>query len=262
MKAETVNHKTVKAVYTHPESLKRVKMHYCPGCGHGIIHKILAQCIDELGIREETVIVAPVGCSVLIYNYYNCDGAESAHGRAQAVSTGLKRALPDRTIICYQGDGDLAAIGTAESLHAANRGENFTVIFVNNAVYGMTGGQMAPTTLVGQRTTTTPFGRNAQGTGEPLKWCELLTQMAGPAYIERVSVHDVKHVLRAKKAIRKGIEYQREGIGYSFIEVLSMCPTNWGLTPVQAARWVEENMIPYYPIGVLRDRGSKGEGGK
>jgi 2-oxoglutarate ferredoxin oxidoreductase subunit beta len=262
MKAETVNHKTLKAVYTHPESLKKVKMHYCPGCGHGIIHKLLAQCIDELGIREETVIVAPVGCSVLIYNYYNCDGAESPHGRAQAVSTGLKRALPDRTIICYQGDGDLAAIGTAESLHAANRGENFTVIYVNNAIYGMTGGQMAPTTLLGQRTTTSPFGRNVQGTGAPLKWSELLTEMEGPVYIERVSVHDVKRIMRAKKAIRKGIEYQREGLGYSFIEVLAMCPTNWGMTPVQATRWVEENMVPYYPLGVLRDRGSKGGTGK
>ena len=262
MKAETVNAKTMKAVYTHPESLKRVRMHYCPGCGHGIIHKLLAQCIDELAIREETIIVAPVGCSVLIYNYYNCDGAESAHGRAQAVSTGLKRALPDRTIICYQGDGDLAAIGTAESLHAANRGENFTVIFVNNAVYGMTGGQMAPTTLVGQRTTTSPFGRDAGTTGEPLRWCELLTQMSGPTYIERVSVHDVKHVMRTKKAIKKGIEYQRKGLGYSFIEVLSMCPTNWGMTPIQASGWIKEHMVPCFPLDVFRDRGDEKEAGK
>jgi 2-oxoglutarate ferredoxin oxidoreductase subunit beta len=259
MKTDTVKKEKLKAVYKHPESLKRVKMHYCPGCGHGIIHKLLAQCIDELGIREETIIVAPVGCSVLIYNYYNCDGAESAHGRAQAVSTGLKRAQPDRTIICYQGDGDLAAIGTAESLHAANRGENFTVIFVNNAVYGMTGGQMAPTTLVGQRTKTSPYGRDALNSGKPIRWCELISELEGPAYIERVSVHDVKHVMRAKKAIKKGIEYQKRGRGYSFIEVLSMCPTNWGMTSLQAAGWIKENMIPYYPLGVFRDRDGGGE---
>ena len=259
MKIDTAKKEKLKAVYKHPESLKRVKMHYCPGCGHGIIHKVLAQCIDELGIREETVIVAPVGCSVLIYNYYNCDGAESAHGRAQAVSTGLKRALPDRTVICYQGDGDLAAIGTAESIHAANRGENFTVIFVNNAVYGMTGGQMAPTTLIGQRTKTTPYGRDEHNSGKPLRWCELISEMEGPAYIERVSVHDVKHVMRTKKAIKKGIEYQRRGLGYSFIEVLSMCPTNWGMTTPQAAEWLKENMIPYFPLTVFRDKGGGGE---
>jgi 2-oxoglutarate ferredoxin oxidoreductase subunit beta len=259
MKTDTVKKEQLKAVYTYPESLKRVKMHYCPGCGHGIIHKLLAQCIDELGIREETVIVAPVGCSVLIYNYYNCDGAESAHGRAQAVSTGLKRALPDRTVICYQGDGDLAAIGTAESLHAANRGENFTVIFVNNAIYGMTGGQMAPTTLIGQRTKTSPYGRDEHNSGKPLRWCELISELEGPAYIERVSVHDVKHVMRTKKAIRKGLEYQQRGLGYCFIEVLSMCPTNWGMTSLQAADWVKENMISYYPLAVFRDRGGGGE---
>jgi 2-oxoglutarate ferredoxin oxidoreductase subunit beta len=259
MKADALHTKTLKAVYSHPESLKRVRMHYCPGCGHGIIHKLLAQCIDELDIREETVIVAPVGCSVLIYNYYNCDGAESPHGRAQAVSTGLKRALPDKTIICYQGDGDLAAIGTAESLHAANRGENFTVIFVNNAIYGMTGGQMAPTTLLGQRTKTSPLGRNAGNSGSPLKWCELITEMEGPTYVERVSVHDVKHIIKTKKAIKKGITYQHRGLGYSFIEVLSMCPTNWGMNSLQAAHWVEENMVPYYPLDVFRDRGSGGE---
>jgi 2-oxoglutarate ferredoxin oxidoreductase subunit beta len=262
MKADMVHTDTLKAVYTHPKSLKKVKMHYCPGCGHGIIHKVLAQCIDELGIREESIIVAPVGCSVLIYNYYNCDGAESPHGRAQAVSTGLKRALPERTIICYQGDGDLAAIGTAESLHAANRGENFTVVFVNNAIYGMTGGQMAPTTLVGQRTKTSPFGRDAANEGAPLKWCEILTEMDGPAYVERVSVHDVKHVLKARKAIKKGIEYQRQGLGYSFIEVLSMCPTNWGMSSTQAAHWIEENMIPYFPLKLFRDRGKGGASGK
>jgi 2-oxoglutarate ferredoxin oxidoreductase subunit beta len=259
MGSNTITTDEMKAVYKHPESLKKMRMHYCPGCGHGIIHKVLAQCIDELHIREETVLVAPVGCSVLIYNYFNLDGAESAHGRAQAVSTGLKRALPDKTVICYQGDGDLAAIGTAESLHAANRGENFTVIFVNNAIYGMTGGQMAPTTLVGQKTRTSPYGRDAGEAGKPIRWCELLTEMEGPSYIERVSVHDVKQVMRTKKAIKRGIEYQHRGLGYSFIEVLAMCPTNWGMTPLQSVDWVKENMLAYYPLEVFRDRGKGDE---
>ncbi len=255
MKTDSVKTQTRKIIYKKPESLKKVRMHYCPGCGHSIIHKLLAQCIDEFGIREETIIVAPVGCSVLIYNYYNCDGTESAHGRAQAVSTGLKRAAPEMMVVCYQGDGDLAAIGTAETIHAANRNENFTVIFVNNAIYGMTGGQMAPTTLVGQRTRTSPFGREESNSGKPLKLCELLSQLDGPHYIERVSVHDVKNVMKTKKAIKKGLKYQREGCGYSFVEVLSMCPTNWGMTTLQAAHWVKEDMIPYYPLGVYRDRG-------
>jgi 2-oxoglutarate ferredoxin oxidoreductase subunit beta len=258
MKADTMNAKQLKAVYTHPESLKKTRMHYCPGCGHGIIHKVMAQCIDELGIREETIIVAPVGCSVLIYNYFHCDGAESPHGRAQAVSTGLKRALPDRTVICYQGDGDLAAIGTAESLHAANRGENFSVIFVNNAIYGMTGGQMAPTTLIGQRTKTSPYGRDEGNSGMPLKWSELLTKLDGPVYIERTSVHDAKHVIKTKKAVKKAIEYQRKGLGYSFVEILSMCPTNWGMTSLQSAEWVKEEMLPYFPLEVFRDRAAGG----
>ena len=258
MKADAVNTKPLKAVYIHPESLKKTRMHYCPGCGHGIIHKVLGQCIDELGIREEMVIVAPVGCSVLIYNYFNCDGAESAHGRAQAVSTGLKRALPDTTVVCYQGDGDLAAIGTAESLHAANRGENFTVLFVNNAIYGMTGGQMAPTTLEGQRTRTSPYGRDRGNSGMPIKWCELLTELEGPSYIERTSVHDAKHVMKTKKAIKKAIQYQQRGLGYSFVEILSMCPTNWGMMALQAAEWVKDTMLPYYPLKVFRDRGNGG----
>lgn len=253
VKTGLVKTQTMKAVYRYPASLKRVPMHYCPGCGHGIIHKLIAQEIDELGIREDTIIVAPVGCSVLIYNYYNCDGTESAHGRAQAVATGLKRAQPGKIVVCYQGDGDLAAIGTAESIHAANRGENFTVIFVNNAIYGMTGGQMAPTTLLGQKTRTSPFGRSRSNDGNPLRMCELLTQLETPAYIERVSVHDVKHILKAKKAIKKGLQYQMDEKGYSFIEVLSMCPTNWGLTPLKAACWIETDMIPYYPLGVFRD---------
>ena len=201
----------MKRLYSRPESLKDVEMSYCPGCGHGIIHKLIAEVIDELGIREKTIIVGPVGCSVFIYEYYNCDGTESSHGRAQAVATGMKRALPDRVIITYQGDGDLAAIGTAETIHAANRGENFTTVFVNNAIYGMTGGQMAPTTLAGQKTTTSPFGRDTASTGYPLKVCEILSRFEAPAYVERTSVHDVKHILKTKKAIRKGIEYQVKG---------------------------------------------------
>lgn len=249
----------MKVIYKRPESLNKRKMHYCPGCGHSIIHKLLAACIDELQIRENTIIVGPVGCSVLIYNYFNCDGTESAHGRAQAVSTGVKRALPDRVVVCYQGDGDLAAIGTAETIHAANRGENFTVIFVNNAIYGMTGGQLAPTTLIGQRTKTSPYGRDPEDSGYPLKICELLNQLEAPAYIERVSVHDVKNVIRTKKAIKKGLTYQIKGMGYSFIEILSMCPTNWGVPTLEAARWVKEHMVSYYPLEVFRDHGAAEE---
>ncbi len=249
----------MKAIYSRPEAMKETRMHYCPGCGHSIIHKLLASCVDELGIREKTIIVGPVGCSVLIYNYLDMDGSEAAHGRAQAVATGLKRSLPDRVVISYQGDGDLAAIGTAETIHAANRGENFTVIFVNNAIYGMTGGQLAPTTLIGQRTKTSPYGRDARTAGYPLKICELLSQLEAPFYIERVSVHDVKHAIRTKKAIKKSLQYQMDGLGYSFVEVLSMCPTNWGVTPLEAAEWVGKHMTEYYSLGVYRDRGSSEE---
>jgi len=246
----------MNVVYKRPESLKDVKLHYCPGCGHSIVHKILASIIDELGIREQTVIVGPVGCSVLIYKYFECDGTESAHGRAQAVATGLKRAQPDKMVICYQGDGDLAAIGTSETIHAANRGENITVIFVNNAIYGMTGGQMAPTTLIGQKTKTSPFGRDSQMAGFPLKMCELLNQLQAPVYIERVSVHDVKHIIKTRKAIKKALTYQMEGRGYTFVEVLSMCPTNWGMSSVNSARWLQEYMTEYYRLGVIRDNGA------
>lgn len=246
-------------VYRRPESLKKKTMHYCPGCGHSIIHKLIASVIDELQIREDTIIVSPVGCSVLIYDYFECDGTESAHGRAQAVSTGLKRVQPDKLVICYQGDGDLAAIGTSETIHSANRGENFTVIFVNNAIYGMTGGQMAPTTLIGQKTQTSPFGRDPVLAGYPLKMCELLNQLKAPAYIERVSVHDVKNTIKTQKAIKKGLSYQMKDMGYSFIEVLSMCPTNWGTAPVQAAQWVKEHLASYYPLGVFRDNGASEE---
>jgi 2-oxoglutarate ferredoxin oxidoreductase subunit beta len=250
----------MKRIYGKPQALKDVTLSYCPGCGHGIIHKLIAQAIDELGIGGETIIVAPVGCSVFLYEYFNCDGTESSHGRAQAVATGLKRAMPDKVIITYQGDGDLAAIGTAETLHAANRGENFTTVYVNNAIYGMTGGQMAPTTLAGQRTATSPLGRDTSQTGYPLKISELLSNLEATSYIERVSVHDVKHILKAKKAIRKGIEYQMKGLGYSFIEVLSMCPTNWGMNPVNSTKWVAEAMMEYYPLGVFKDKGAAGRG--
>ncbi|MFW6137779.1 MAG: thiamine pyrophosphate-dependent enzyme [Spirochaetota bacterium] len=244
----------MKPVYTRPQTLRDVKMHYCPGCGHSIIHKIMAQCIDELEIREKTIIVAPVGCSVLLYDYIDCDGSEAAHGRAAAVATGLKRALPDRVIIAYQGDGDLAAIGTAETIHSANRGEKFTVIFVNNAIYGMTGGQMAPTTLSGQKTKTSPEGRDISQVGQPLKMCEVLNELEAPVYIGRVSVHDVRGIMKAKKAIKKGLEYQLRGYGYSFIEVLSMCPTNWGLSPTESTAWVKQSMGEYYHVGTFRDK--------
>ncbi|MBN1836842.1 MAG: 2-oxoglutarate oxidoreductase [Spirochaetales bacterium] len=243
-----------KLVYDRPEGLKDVPTHYCPGCGHGIIHKLLAQVIDELGIRERTIVVAPVGCSVLIYNYINTDGLEAAHGRAPAVATGLKRVLKDRIVVSYQGDGDLMAIGTAETIHAANRGENITVLFVNNAIYGMTGGQMAPTTLAGQKTKTSPFGRDPAEAGYPIRACELLATLEAPVFIERCAVDNVRNVLRAKKAIRKAIQNQVDGKGYSFVEFLSMCPTNWGVSPAKAAEWVGETMVAYYPLGNFRDR--------
>ena len=243
-----------KLVYSRPKALADVPNHYCPGCGHGIIHKLLAQAVDELGVRERAILIAPVGCSVLMYFYMDMDACEAAHGRAQAVATGLKRVHKDRVIISYQGDGDLLAIGTAETVHAANRGENFTTIFVNNAIYGMTGGQMAPTTLPGQKTKTSPRGRDPAEAGSPIRACELLNTLEAPVFIERCSVHDVKHVLRTKKAIRKALENQIAGKGYSFVEVLSMCPTNWGMEPAQAAEWVQTDMVPYYPLGNFRDR--------
>jgi 2-oxoglutarate ferredoxin oxidoreductase subunit beta len=240
--------------YKRPESLTPAHTHYCAGCGHGIIHRLLAECIDELGIAGSTILIAPVGCAVLAYNYLKVDSCESAHGRAPAVATGVKRVHKDKVVISYQGDGDLLAIGTAETIHAANRGENITVIFVNNAIYGMTGGQMAPTSLAGQVTKTSPAGRNPDDVGFPIRACELINTLERPAFIERCSVHDVKHVIKTKKAIRKGIENQMTGRGYSFIEVLSMCPTNWGMKPTDAAAWVAESMAAYYPVQNFRDR--------
>ncbi|SFP95937.1 thiamine pyrophosphate-dependent enzyme [Caldicoprobacter faecalis] len=240
-------------VFTRPKSLTDKPFHYCPGCTHGIVHRLVAEAIDELGIRERTIGVAPVGCAVFAYEYFNCDMQEAAHGRAPAVATGIKRVLPDRVVFTYQGDGDLAAIGTAEIVHAATRGENITVIFINNAIYGMTGGQMAPTTLIGQVTTTTPYGRDPGKAGYPIRMSEMLATLEGSAYIERVSVHDIKHINQAKRAIKKAFEIQLAGKGFSMVEVLSTCPTNWGMTPVEALKWLEQNMIPYYPLGVKKE---------
>ena len=244
-------------IYSFPKSMKDVKTHYCAGCGHGIVHKLIAQIMDELGIQEKTLVIAPVGCSVLAYNYLNADGLEAAHGRAPAVSTGLKRVHKDKVVICYQGDGDLLAIGTAETVHAANRGEHITVIFINNAIYGMTGGQMAPTTMEGQVTKTTPYGRDPKEVGWPIRACELLNTLEAPYYIERCAVYDVKHINQTKKAIKKAIQNQIDGKGYSFVEILSMCPTNWGVDPTKAAEWVRDVMEPYYPVKCFRDGGEK-----
>ena len=240
-------------VFERPKMLVDVPMHYCPGCTHGILHRLVAETIDELGVADKTIGVAPVGCAVFAYNYFNCDMYEAAHGRAPAVATGCKRVHPDACVFTYQGDGDLASIGAAEILHAATRGEKITVIFVNNAIYGMTGGQMAPTSLIGQKTTTSPFGRSQEVNGNPIRVSEMLATLDGPAYIERVSLHDVKHVMAAKKAVKKAFEYQLAGKGFTLIEALSTCPTNWGLTPLEAAKWLETNMIPQYPLGVFRD---------
>ena len=241
-------------VFEKTRMLTDKPFHYCPGCTHGIIHRLVAEALDELGIGDKAVGVAPVGCAVFAYDYFNCDMMEAAHGRAPAVATGIKRVLPDRAVFTYQGDGDLAAIGTAETVHAASRGENITVIFINNAIYGMTGGQMAPTTLPGQVTQTSPYGRDTKTQGYPLRVSEMLATTSGAAYIERVSVDCVKNVNRAKKAIKKAFQTQLDGKGFSMVEVLSSCPTNWGLAPEEAIKWLQENMIPYYPLGVYCDR--------
>lgn len=227
--------------------------HYCPGCTHGIVHRLVAEVIEELGVKEKTIAVAPVGCSVTSYEYFNCDGIEAAHGRAPAVATGVKRTHPDKVVFAYQGDGDLASIGMAETVHVAARNENITTIFINNAIYGMTGGQMAPTTLNEQVTTTSPRGRVSTNHSGPIRVSELLATIDGPSYIARVSVHDIKHIIEAKKAIKKAFEHQIAGNGYAFVEVLSTCPTNWGMTPVDALKWVEENMVPVFPLGVYKE---------
>jgi 2-oxoglutarate ferredoxin oxidoreductase subunit beta len=242
----------MEAVFERPKTLTTVSTHYCPGCGHGIIHRLIAEVIDELGIREKTAVVAPVGCAVLLYNYFNLDSYEAAHGRAPAIATGCKRVLPELVVFTYQGDGDLAAIGTAEVVHAAARGEKITTIFVNNAIYGMTAGQMAPTTLIGQKTTTTPDGRVPERDGYPIRVCEMLATLEGAAYIARVSVSSPKNVMQAKKAIKKAFETQIKGLGYSLVEVLSQCPTNWHMTSAESVKWVDEKMAAYYPLGEFK----------
>ena len=244
-------------VFEKTKGLTEVPFHYCPGCTHGIIHRLVAECLEELGVLGDTIGVAPVGCSVFAYNYFNCDMIEAAHGRAPAVATGVKRSDPSKIVFTYQGDGDLAAIGTAETVHSAARGENITVIFVNNAIYGMTGGQMAPTTLPGQVTQTSPYGRDPKAVGYPVKVCEMLSNVDGATYLERVAVNNVKNVRAAKRAIKKAFTNQIEGKGFSLIEVISSCPTNWGMAPDKALEWVEENMIPYYPLGVYKDKFAK-----
>ena len=241
-------------VFEKPHALTDVPMHYCPGCTHGIVHRLVAEVIDELGIEGKTIGIAPVGCSVMAYNYFNCDMIEASHGRAPAVATGVKRALPENVVFTYQGDGDLASIGMAETVHAAARNENITVIFINNAIYGMTGGQMAPTSLPGQITQTSPYGRDTNHCGFPVKICEMLSQVDGATYLERVAVNNVANVKKAKAAIKKAFQNQIEGKGFSLVEVLSTCPTNWGLAPDKAIGWLEENMLPYYPLGVYKDK--------
>jgi 2-oxoglutarate ferredoxin oxidoreductase subunit beta len=239
--------------FKKPDALTSNHNHYCPGCTHGIIHRLIAEVIDDMGIKGETIGVFPVGCAVLGYKYFGTDGIQASHGRAPAVATGTKRAKPDRIVYTYQGDGDLAAIGTAEIVHAAARGENITAIFVNNAIYGMTGGQMAPTTMPGQKTQTTPFGRDTERAGFPIRVCEMLSTLDGTAYAERVSVHDAKHIAQAKKAIRKAFEMQKAKKGFTIIELISNCPTNWGLTPAKSIDWLKANMLPYYPLGVYKE---------
>lgn len=243
----------MRKVFQKPKSLADVSTHYCPGCTHGIIHRLIAEAIDELGIEGQTIGIAPVGCAVFAYNYFNCDMVQAAHGRAPAVATGIKRVNPNNIVFTYQGDGDLAAIGTAEIVHAAARGEKITTVFVNNAIYGMTNGQMAPTTLIGQVTDTTPYGRDPVANGFPIRVSEMLSTLDGAAYIERVSMHNVKNVLKARKAIKKAFEIQLQQKGFALVEVLSSCPSNWGMSPVEALKWIEEKMVPQYPLGVLKD---------
>ncbi|MEN8143242.1 MAG: thiamine pyrophosphate-dependent enzyme [Thermodesulfobacteriota bacterium] len=242
----------MSVIFTKTRGLTAAATHYCPGCTHGIAHRLVGEALEELGLLGDTIGCASVGCSILSYNYFNVDMIECSHGRAPAVATGIKRSVPDKTVFTYQGDGDLASIGTAEIVHAAHRGENITVIFINNAIYGMTGGQMAPTTLPGQKTTTAPMGRKPEFSGMPLKVSEMLAQVPGAAYVERVSLHHPKQIRRAKKAIVKGFTCQQEAKGFSLIELLSTCPTGWGLSPVDSVEWLKDNMIPYYPLGVLK----------
>lgn len=242
----------MKVVFERPKSMFPVPTHYCAGCGHGIVHRLLAEVIDEFGIRERVIGVAPVGCSVFLYNYIDCDMYEAAHGRAPAIATGCKRVHPDLMVFTYQGDGDLASIGTAEIIHAANRGENITVLFLNNAIYGMTGGQMAPTTILGQRTTTCPLGRSPKREGYPIRIAEMLATLEGATYVARVAVHNPRAIITAKRALKKAFEVQINGLGFSLVEFLSPCPTGWGISPTEATKWVEEKMIPTFPVGEFK----------
>lgn len=243
----------MKKVYTRPKSLRKVPMHYCPGCGHSIIHKLIAELLDEMKLRDKSICVPPAGCAVLAYNYLDIDMIEAPHGRATAVATGVKRVRPRNLVFSYQGDGDLAAIGTAEAIHAANRGENITVIFVNNAVYGMTGGQMAPTTLPGQKTTTSPAGRNTRVEGPPIKVCEMLSGLENTVYLERVAVNTPANIRKTKKAIQKAFEIQQKNIGFTLVEILSPCPTNWRMDPISSCNWIDEVMSKEFPLGIIKE---------
>ncbi len=244
--------KVENLAYSKTKLLTENVMHYCPGCGHGTAHRILAEVIEEMGLQSETIGIAPVGCSVLMYNYLDVDMQQAAHGRAPAVATAIKRLMPEKFVFTYQGDGDLAAIGTAETIHACNRGENILIIFINNGIYGMTGGQMAPTTLSGMKSSTSPFGRNTKTMGNPLKMTDLVAQLEGTYFVTRQSVHTPVNVRRTKKAIRKAVEYQKEERGTCFIEIVSNCPSGWKMTPVQSNKWMEENMFPFYPLGDMK----------
>lgn len=241
-------------VFQRPHALKETPLHYCPGCTHGIAHRLVAEVIDELDIEGNTIGVSPVGCAYNNYLYFNCDMVQAAHGRAPAVATGAKRVNPNNIVFTYQGDGDLASIGTAEIVHAANRGEKITTIFINNAIYGMTSGQMAPTTLLGQVTTTSPFGRRSEFEGYPINMSEMLATLKGAVFVERVSMHDIKNIKNAKKAIKKAFQVQQAGLGFSIVEVLSSCPTNWGIDPLKSLKWIEEKMIPQYPLGNFKGK--------
>jgi 2-oxoglutarate ferredoxin oxidoreductase subunit beta len=249
--------KTVKRVFGKPESLSDKPFTYCPGCGHSLVHRLTAEAIDDLGIRSRCVGVASVGCSVFADDYFNFDFIQAAHGRAPAVATGIKRVKPDCVVFTHQGDGDLASIGSAEMIHSANRGESITIIFVNNGIYGMTGGQMAPTTLIGMKTTTSPLGRKAEGAGYPIRVCELLRGLQGVAYLERTAVNSPQNVMRAKRALKKAFETQMEGLGFSLVEIVSQCPTGWGKSPVDAVKWLDQEMSAYFPLGVFKDTRSE-----
>ena len=244
-------------VYRKPELLNDVPMHYCPGCSHGVVHKLVSEVIAEMGMADKTIAISPVGCAVFAYKYIDVDWQEAAHGRAPALASAVKRLWPDRLVFTYQGDGDLACIGTAETIHALNRGENITIIFINNAIYGMTGGQMAPTTLIGMKTVTCPYGRDPKLHGYPLKMADIAAQLEGTCYVTRQSVQNVASILKAKKAIRKAFEYSMKGIGSNLVEIVSTCNTNWRMSPDKANKWMEENMVPFYPLGDIKDKGKE-----